>query len=116
MAMLGAWLAWFLLVKVTVYEVSQAARLEVERAAHPVATLIAGKIISTSLRLGKRVETGEVLMELDARTERLRLEEEEARLKAIPPQLDALKRQIADEEQAAERSRAAASSAIEQAR
>jgi multidrug resistance efflux pump len=116
LAMLGAWLAWFLLVKVTVYEVSQAARLEVERAAHPVAAPIAGKIISTSLHLGKRVEAGEVLVELDARTERLRLEEEEARLKAIPPQLEALKRQIADEEQAAERGRTAASSAIEQAR
>lgn len=75
LAMLGAWLACSLLVKVTVYEVSQAARLEVERAAHPVATLIAGKIVSTSLRLGKRVETGEVLVELDARTERLALEE-----------------------------------------
>lgn len=55
LVMLGAWLAWFLLVKVTVYEVSGAARLEVERAAHPVATPIAGKIVSTSLRLGKRV-------------------------------------------------------------
>jgi multidrug resistance efflux pump len=114
--MLGAWLAWFLLVKVTVYEVSQTARLEVERAAHPVAAPIAGRIIATSVRLGKRVELGEVLVELDARTEQLRLEEEEARLKAIPPQLDALKRQIADEERAAERARAAASSAIVQAR
>lgn len=55
-------------------------------------------------------------MELDAQTERLRLEEEDARLKALPPQLEALKRQIADEEQAAVRGRAAASSAIEQAR
>ncbi|MGH8652749.1 MAG: HlyD family secretion protein [Gammaproteobacteria bacterium] len=114
--MLGAWLAWFVLVKVTVYEVSQAARLQVERAAHPVATPIAGKIMSTSLRLGKRVTTGEVLVELDARTERLRLAEQRARLKAIPPQLEALKRQIADQKQAAERGRAAASSAVEQAR
>ncbi len=116
LAMLGVWLAWFVLVEVTVYEVSQAARLQVERAAHPVATPIAGKIISTSLRLGRRVEAGEVLVELDARTERLALEEQQARLKAIPPQLEALKRQIADQKQAAERGRAAASSAVEQAR
>ncbi len=115
-AMLGAWLSWFLLVKVTVYEVSQTARLEVERAAHPVTAPIAGRITATSMRLGKRVEIGEALVELDARTEQLRLEEEEARLKAIPPQREALARQIADEERAAERGRAAASSAIVEAR
>src|SRR5262245_2991214 len=116
LALLGAWLAWFLLAKVTVYEVSEAARLEVERAAHPVAALAAGKIISSSLRLGKRVEAGEVLVELDARTERLRLQEEEARLQAIPAQLDALARQIADQEQAARRGRTANANAIAQAR
>jgi membrane fusion protein, adhesin transport system len=116
MAMLGVWLAWFLLAQVTVYEVSQAARVEVERAAHAVTAPVAGKITSSSLRLGKRVEAGEVLVELDARTERLRLQEEEARLKALPAQLAALTRQIVDEEQAGERGLAASASAIAQAR
>jgi multidrug resistance efflux pump len=114
--LLGAWLAWLLLAKVTVYEVSEAARLEVERAAHPIAALAAGKITSSALRLGKRVEAGEVLVELDARTERLRLQEEEARLRAIPAQLAALTRQIADQEQAAQRSRTASADAIAHAR
>lgn len=114
--MLCAWLAWFLFVKVTVYEVSQAARVEVERAAHPMAALVAGKIIATSMKLGRQVEAGEALVTLDSRAESLRLEEEKARLQAIPPQLEALTQQIADEEKAIERGRAAASSAIEQAR
>lgn len=114
--MLGAWLAWFLLVKVTVYEVSMAARLQVERAAHPVVTLIAGKIMISHMRLGQPVETGDILVKLDVHTERLRLQEEHARLKAIPPQLEALERQIADQEQAAEQGRAAATSATEHAR
>jgi membrane fusion protein (multidrug efflux system) len=113
---LGVWLTWFCFVQVTVYEVSQTARLEVQRAARPVSSLVAGKIMTTHLRLGTKVEIGEVLVELDASSERSRVREEEARLDAIPPQLDALKRQIADEEQAARRAQAAFASAIEQAR
>ncbi|MDF0676348.1 MAG: HlyD family efflux transporter periplasmic adaptor subunit [Nitrospira sp.] len=113
--LLGAWLSWFTLVKVTLYEVSQTARVEVEQAAHPVAVRIAGTILSTSMRLGKQVEAGEKLIELDAHTERLRLEEEEARITAIPPQLAALTRQIADEERAAVQSRGASASGLEQA-
>jgi len=113
--LLGAWLVWFFFVKITVYEVSMAARLQVERSAHPVATLIAGKIMISHMYLGQHVETGDVLVELDVHTERLRLQEEHARLKAIPPQLEALERQIADQEKAAERGRAAAVSATEHA-
>jgi membrane fusion protein (multidrug efflux system) len=114
--LLSAWLAWFFLGNVTVYEVSTAARLEVERAAHKVTTPVAGQIIASSIKLRRRVTAGEVLLTLDATAERLRLQEEEARLQSIPPQLAALERQIADEEQAARRSLAAASSAVAQAR
>lgn len=110
-----AWLSWFTLVNVTLYEVSQAARVEVEQAAHPVAVRIAGTILSTSMRLGRQVEASEKLIELDAHTEWLRLEEEEARITAIPPQLAALARQIADEERAAVQSRGASASGLEQA-
>jgi multidrug resistance efflux pump len=111
-----AWLLWLAFARVTVYEVSAAARLEVERAAHPVAALLPGKVLSTSVQLGRHVSAGEVLVELDARSEQLRLQEEEARLRAIPPQLAALERQIADQERAAMRARSAADGAIEQAR
>jgi membrane fusion protein (multidrug efflux system) len=114
--MLGAWLSWFCCTDVTVYEVSHVARLEVEQAARPVSSMVAGKIMTTQLRLGTKVEMGQVLVELDASSERSRVQEEEARLAAIPPQLDALKRQIADEEQAARRAQAAFASSIEQAR
>jgi membrane fusion protein (multidrug efflux system) len=114
--LLAAWLSWLLFAKVTVYELSQSARLEVQQAAHPVAALLPGKILITSVRLGRHVTAGEVLVELDTRSERLRLAEEQARLESIPPQLLAIERQLADEERAAERAQTAASSAIEQAR
>jgi len=112
----AAWLGWLLFGRVTVYVLSDSARLEVTQAAHPIAALLPGKILSTSVQLGRHVEAGEVLVEFDARSERLRLKEEEARLSSIPPQLQALRRQLADEEQAATQAQAAASSAVEQAR
>ncbi len=111
----GAWLGWFVLVNVTLYEVSQTGRVEVEQAAHAVTASIAGKVAATSMKLGKSVEAGESLIELDARIERLRLQEEEARLAAIPPQLAALARQLADGERAVEQEQGAAVSGLQHA-
>lgn len=113
--MFGAWLSWFVFMNVTLYEVSQAGRIEVEQAAHVIMAPIAGKITVISMRLGKAVKAGENLIELDDHTEKLRLQEEEARLAAIPPQLAALTRQIDDEERAAVQSRGAVASGLEQA-
>lgn len=112
----AAWLAWATLTRVTVYEVSATARLEVENAARAVATLLPGRILATAVQLGKQVQAGEVLAELDARSERLRLAEEQARLQAIPPQIEALRRQLAAQENATARAGSAASSAVEEAR
>lgn len=111
----GAWLIWFVFVNVTLYEVSLAGRVEVEQAAHLVTAPIAGKIATTSMRLGRSLDVGDVLMELDATTERLRLKEEEARLTAIPPQRAALSRQIGDEERAVDLGRGATASGLQQA-
>src|SRR3569832_1883881 len=116
LVLLGAWTAWFLLVPVTVYEVSKTARVEVERAAHPIAAQTNGKVLSTAMQLEKPVQAGDMLMVLDARSEQLALAEEEARLKSIPPQLAAIERQIVNEEQAAERLATAASNAVSEAR
>jgi len=116
LVLLGAWTAWFLLVPVTVYEVSKTARVEVERAAHPIAAQTNGKVLSTAMQLDKPVQAGDMLMVLDARSEQLALAEEEARLKSIPPQLAAIERQIVNEEQAAERLATAASNAVSEAR
>jgi membrane fusion protein (multidrug efflux system) len=115
-ALLAIWLGWAVFTRVTVYEVSAAARLEVENAAHTAAAQLPGRVLSSSVQLGKQVQVGEVLAELDARSERLRLAEEQTRLRAIPPQLNALRSQLADQESATARAGTAASSAVEQAR
>jgi len=116
LVLLAAWLGWSLFTHVTVYEVSTSARLEVEHAAHAATALLPGRILSSSVQLGQRVKAGQVLVEFDARSERLRLAEEQTRLRAIPPQLQALQRQLADQENADARAGTAASSAVEQAR
>jgi membrane fusion protein, adhesin transport system len=115
-ALLIAWLCWLSFANVTVYELSRSARLEVAQAAHPIAALLPAKIKSTSVRLGKKVAAGEVLVEFDASSERLRLQEEQARLRSIPPQLSALEKQLADEEKAAQQALTVTSSAVEHAR
>jgi multidrug resistance efflux pump len=114
--MLAAWLAWFFLGSVTVYELSKRARLEVQQSAHPVAALMPSRIVATSLALGQEVGPGDVLVELDATSEKLRLREEESRLSAIPPRLESLRKEIASLEQAKAEDRQAAIAAAQTAR
>jgi multidrug resistance efflux pump len=96
---LAGWLFWFLNARITLYEVTPDARLEVDRAARPIATMIGGRVVSTSLVLGESVVAGQILVELDAESEQHRLEQEQQRLSALRPQLEALHRELADEEQ-----------------
>lgn len=91
----GAWLAWFTLGRVTLWEVTPHARLEVQQAAHPVAALQAGALRTTGLRLGRSVKAGEVLAELDDRAARARRDEEAARLAALPARRSAVLAEIA---------------------
>ena len=44
LVLLAGWLVWFFFGRVTVYEVSKRARLEVQQSAHPVAALIPSKV------------------------------------------------------------------------
>jgi multidrug resistance efflux pump len=85
--LLGAWAAWFLGAEVALYAVSDTARLEMSQAAHPVEAPVAGRVVATHTVLGQKVQSGEVLVELDATAQQLQLEEEQARLRALAPQL-----------------------------
>lgn len=86
---LGAWLAWFVLGRVTVVEVSRHARLEVVQAPHPLAPAQAGAVTVSHLAIGRPVRAGDVLVELDAGAARLQLGEEQARTRALAPRLAA---------------------------
>jgi len=97
--LLALWLAWFIAGRVTVYEVSRAARLEVQQAARPVSILVPGRLQQVSVALGQQVRRGDLMFEFDSSAETLRLREEQARLEALPPRLEALAAERALREQ-----------------
>jgi multidrug resistance efflux pump len=114
--LLGAWVAWFLGAQVVLYAVSEAARLEMSQAAHPVEAPVAGRVVATHLVLGREVRGGDVLVELDATAQHLQREEELARIRALASQLAALHTTIAAEEQALREARHAGHIALDEAR
>src|SRR5713101_3517809 len=89
-ALLGVWGVWLFCARVRLYEVTEAARLEVDQAVHPVAAAVAGRVAATYLILGKDVQVGDVLVELDMDMQRLQLGEERTRLASLPHMLKAL--------------------------
>jgi multidrug resistance efflux pump len=114
--LLGGWGAWFLLSRVAVYEVTQSARLEVDRAAYPLATPVAGRVAVTRLVVGQEVQAGEVLVELDAEAQRLQQEEARVRLAALSAQLAARRQEVTAEEAARQGEQQAARVALDEAR
>jgi membrane fusion protein (multidrug efflux system) len=95
MALLAAWGAWFVLARVAVYEVSDGARLEVDRAMHPIQAPVAGQVVRSAITLGREVHAGDVLLELDSAQLRAQLAAERASLAAYEPQLAALRNESA---------------------
>jgi membrane fusion protein (multidrug efflux system) len=114
--LIGAWAGWSVLAHVTLYEISATARLEVDQAVTPIQSPLAGRVVTSNLRIGREVQEGDVLVELDSETERLELAQERARLEALGPQIRALRDQAAAEDAARGQEKTAASVAAEQAR
>lgn len=112
----GGWIAWFLLSRVTVYEVSENARLEVDRAVYPVEAQVDGRILASHLEIGRQVHEGDVLLEMDSRAQRLKLEEEQARLETLLPQLDTLRSELEARKKALEAQQVASGAELSEAR
>jgi membrane fusion protein (multidrug efflux system) len=115
-AILGGWALWFMSARVAIYETSEAARLEVDSAAHPIEAAAAGRVIKTNLAIGREVQAGEVLVELESDSQRLQLIEEEARVAAVSAQLAALRNQTVAERRVQSETQAAAPVAIDEAK
>jgi multidrug resistance efflux pump len=114
--LLGGWVAWFFAAEVTVYAVTSAARLEVEREVHPVEAPVSGQVVAHRLVLGQETRAGDILVELDTGPLQRELDEERARLKVIEPQIRALRAEIRAEELALRESRLATQEALKEAR
>src|SRR5262245_27332016 len=67
--LLGLWGLWAVYGRVTRYEATDVARLEVDRATHVIQALTSGRIAVSNLVLGQEVREGDVLVELDANPE-----------------------------------------------
>jgi len=89
--------AWMTLARVSVYEVTQQARLEVSRAAHPLAASVPGRIVRSQLQLGRQVAEGDVLVELDTTDAELAVREKQTRVTSLEARRVALDKEIAAE-------------------
>lgn len=114
--LLVAWVWWFVAARVSVYEVTDRARLEVDEAMHPLESRVKGRVTATRLELGRNVRAGDLLVELDADEEALRLEEEQTRYATFAPQIADLSAEIGAEQRALDAAGTGAVAAIDEAR
>jgi multidrug efflux pump subunit AcrA (membrane-fusion protein) len=114
--LLGAWMVWFFLARVSVYAVTNKAELEVDRAAHSVQSAVSGRVVATHLVLDQEVKAGDVLVELDSGAQHFQLTEEKTQLAGANPQIHSRLEEIASEEQALEQDQQSAKDALEEAR
>lgn len=115
-AFLAVWAGWATLAHITLREVSNAARIEVDQSTYPVQTPITGRVVKTYLTVGRGVQAGEPLVEIDSAPENLQYREERTRAQTLLPAIEALRRQLQAEIQARAREQEATRTAIDQAR
>jgi membrane fusion protein (multidrug efflux system) len=85
---------WAFRARITRYEISDSARLEVDTAPYPIQANISGRLLRSNLVLGKQINAGDVLAEIDTQTEELTLREEQTRLFQLQPQINALRAEL----------------------
>ncbi len=88
--LLAAWCWWLALGRVALIETSAQARIEVAGASVPIAPEQDGRVLKTSLELGRRVAAGEAVLELDSRGLQLERAEAEAQRQGVLTELTAL--------------------------
>lgn len=114
--LLAAWGSWFLFAEIAVLEVSQLARIEVDREVHNVQAPVQGRVVATQLSLGRRVKLGEVLIRLDDKRQRLQLKEAQTQLFANQSQLSSLRAVGTEEKNVLEKQRIASQRKIAELR
>ncbi|MBI1849400.1 MAG: HlyD family efflux transporter periplasmic adaptor subunit [Planctomycetes bacterium] len=113
--LLGAWVCWLCFARVPIWEVSTSARLESTAATHRVQPAVAGRVAAMHLTIGSRVRAGDVLVELDAESQRLALAETTSRRRSLTDQIARIDEQTAKEEDVLRRQDEAAPKALDEA-
>ena len=114
--LLGGWAAWCLLARVTLYEASANARLEIDRAAYAIQAPLSGHVTRVQLGIGRQVKAGDILLELDSAPQQFEIAEERAQLSALELETASLQRQMAAEQQAQTDEQETAGAATDEAR
>ncbi len=99
-ALLAVWAGWFLQARITVYERSAQARLELHREVYAIDAPVAGRVVKTQVELHRAVRAGDVLVELEREHEARQVAEAEAVLQGLGPQLEAARAQLEAEQHA----------------
>jgi multidrug resistance efflux pump len=110
----AAWILWTIEADVSVYETSESARLEADQAIHPIEADAAGRVVTVQMTVGRLVQRGELLVQLQTDRQLLQVAEEQARHDSILPQLQALRSQLESEERALQEMHSAATAALAQ--
>jgi len=111
-----AWGLWAARASVTVYEVSDRARLEIDRAPHPVDAPTSGTVVESRMQLGRDVAAGDVLVRLDAVAEQFSVREQQEKSMALDAELTALRAQASSLERAREEGARAARALLDETR
>jgi membrane fusion protein (multidrug efflux system) len=88
------WALWMTFCRVSVYASTTSARLETVTMPHRLAAPDSGRVAAVHLGLGRAVEAGEILLELDTQVEQKHLDEATAKLATLGPEIEALSRRI----------------------
>ncbi|MBV8906226.1 MAG: HlyD family efflux transporter periplasmic adaptor subunit, partial [Acidobacteriia bacterium] len=111
-----AWVVWLFLARVSVYVTTDQARVEVAQAVYAIQAPVSGRVTRSSLELGRRVEAGEVILELENDPQQLKIAEELKHRETLEQQWRDLDGQLAAERRAGVAEREEQDSAIAQAR
>ncbi|HZH76639.1 MAG TPA: HlyD family efflux transporter periplasmic adaptor subunit [Archangium sp.] len=116
LGLFAAWGGWFLRARITVYEPSKQARLEVHRDVYSVDAPVEGRLVRTQVELHRRVRAGDVLVELAHEHEARQLAEAEAVLQGLGPQLVAARAELEAEQSALVAQQGQGAAGVEEAR
>lgn len=110
--LIGLWIAWLVFSRMTVYAVSEDGRLLAAGAATPVQAPVSGVITENALVLEREVHAGDVLVVLDSSAEKLRLAEEETRIRGLEESVASVETIVAAERALAEANARAGASRV----
>ena len=100
-ACVGGLVSWSLFAEVPLVKASSQARIEPHNAVHRIEPPSAGRVVRSLLKLDQTVKEGDLLIEFDARAERLELERSKATLAATEKELAIIRQQIANKHEEA---------------